>query len=191
MNKYLKYIKIKGILKSRGEYITDSAEYRPYDAVTILDSDGEEIHFHSLIMLKRMDDAIDYSKEITFYILRARRKDKMAGVLYAVDTGTKKIYYPDLALEALKSFALGTSLRIQNFGCLFPIAMLFLVVIGLTLHIWLDFDGTLSALIGGITGFIFMLYPMFTKGQRAGISEMQSILMKDGFDVGATVNSKY
>lgn len=191
MNKNLKYIKIKGTLKSRGEYITNPAEHRPYEAVTLVDSEGDEIHFHSLIFSKRMDDALDYSKELTFYILRAKKKDKMAGVLYAVDTGTKKIYYPDLAIEALKSFALGTSLRIQNFGCLFPIAMFFLVVIGLTLHIWLDLDGTLSALIGGITGFIFMLYPIFTKGQRAGISEMQSILTKDGFDVGSTGNSKY
>lgn len=194
MNKKLKYIKIKGRLKARGEYLTADAEYRPYEAVTLVDNEGDEIHFHSLIISKRMDDAIDYSKEITFYILRFKNKEKMVGVLYAADTGTAKIYYPELALDALKSFALGTSFRYQfagNVGCILFIIMFFLVVVGLILHHWLDFNGTLSMWIGGIAGALFIFYPLLTKHRRAGIEEMKSILANDGFDVDYLANSKY
>lgn len=194
MNKNLKYIKIKGTLKSRGEYITTPKEYRPYEAVTIVDSEGDEVHFQTLIISKRMDESLDYSKEITFYILRFKNKIKMAGVLYAVDTGTKKIYYPDLAKDLLIDFAMGTSLIMQlnrEIGCIVVIIMFFLIVIGLILNNWFELDGTMSVWIGGIAGFMFVFSPLFTKGRRAGISEMESLLTRDGFDLSSTTNSKY
>lgn len=194
MNKNLKHIKIKGTLKSRGEYLTADSEFRPYEAVTLVDSEGDEVHFHSLIISKRMDDSIDYSKEITFYILRLKNKENMAGVLYAVDTGIDKIYYPNLTLNILKKFALNTSFRMQfanEVGCALFIVMFLLVVIAAILYNWFEVNGTLSLWIGGISGGVILFYPLFTMTKRAGIDKMHSILRNDGFDIGLKVNTKY
>lgn len=194
MNKNLKHIKIKGTLKSRGEYLTADSEFRPYEAVTLVDSEGDEIHFHLLIISKRMDDAIDFSKEITFYIFRLKNKEHMTGVLYAVDTGAKKIYYPNLTLDLLKKFALKTSVRMQianDVGCALFIIMFLLVVFAAILYNWFEVNGTLSLWLGGISGGVLFFYPLFTMNKRAGIAEMHSVLKSDGFDIGLKVNTKY
>jgi len=51
----VEYICIEGRIASRGEYITESMEYRPYEAVTLIDNDGDEVHFSMLSISKRMD----------------------------------------------------------------------------------------------------------------------------------------
>lgn len=184
----LKYIKIKGTLKSRGEYITNPAEYRPYDAVTIVDNEGDEIYFHSLVISKRLDDTLDYSKEITFYILRFIQKNKMSGVLYAADTGVEKIYYPSLTIDLIKKFLVEAHRdKMGRVGCL---SIITIVVVSLVLYNWLELEGSSSLWIGLITGVIFALYKILTS-DREEISEMKSILTRDGFSVGSTVNSKY
>ena len=60
IKKNLKYVKIEGTLKSRGEYATSPAENRPYEAVTIVDKDGDEIQFHTLSISKRMDESLNF-----------------------------------------------------------------------------------------------------------------------------------
>jgi len=203
MKNSLKYIKIKGTLQSRGEYTTDPAEYRPYEAVTIVDDEGEEVHFYTLSMSKRMDDDLDFDQSMSFYILRHRVKDKMGGFLYAVECAGKKIFYPDTAIPYLKDFVLTSSGRypyIINSSA--PVAALIVSgVLTVALYVALgaafgltDKIMAIALVFGvlsfGLTGF-YMYSPVIFKTKRAGLSEMKKNLTDDGFDTTSGNNSKY
>ncbi len=194
MKKNMKYIKIEGVLKSKGEYITSPAEYRPYEAVTIVDSEGDEIHFHTLSISKRMDESLDFKQTMTFYILRYRVKEKMVGVLYAVECDGKKIFYPDTAIPALKSLGLQVRGRYQFITS--PQAAMGSIIFGgggiaTFLGAGLGFNPIIACVLG-FGGLIFYLYsPVFFKSKGAGISQMQSIMQTDGFDTSSSTNSKY
>ena len=194
MKKNLKYVKIEGKLKSRGEYATSPAEYRPYEAVTLVDNDGDEIHFHTLSISKRMDESLNFDNPMTFYILRYRHKDKMVGVLYAIESDGTKVYYPDTAIPALK--ALGLQVRNRYQVIVNPVgAMGILIVAGgalsLALGFGLGFDFATAAIIGfGGMGF-YMVYPLIFRSKGAGISKMLSILESAGFNTTSSTNAKY
>lgn len=194
MKKNLKYVKIEGTLKSRGEYLISPAEYRPYEAVTLVDNDGDEIHFHTLSISKRMDESLNFEHPMTFYILRYRHKEKMVGVLYAVESNGDKVYYPDTAIPALKALGLQVRNRYQyivNPGA----AMGALLVCGgglslaFSLVLGLSFVPAVILGFGGMGFFIFS--PLFFKEKGAGISEMLGILNSAGFNTTSNTNSKY
>lgn len=194
MKKSLKYIKIEGKLKSRGEYITSAAEYRPYEAVSIIDTDGDEVHFHTLSISKRMDEALDFNKPITFYILRCRVDEKLVGVLYAAESEGEKIYYPDTAIPALE--ALGLQVRTRSQFIANPSSALMIIAIcgGILTSILsygLRFDGVLAFFFGfgGIATYLYA--PMMFKSSGAGIMQMQEILKTEGFSVASSTNAKY
>ncbi len=194
MKKNLKYVSIEGALKSKGEYKTSPAEYRPYEAVTIVDKDGDEIHFHTLSISKRMDESLDFNTQMTFYILRYRLKEKMFGILYAIEVEGKKIFYPDTALPALKSFGLTVRNRYQ-FIVNPAAAMGALVLVGGALSLGFGIGLGLGLIPGAVLGFggmSFYLYsPMIFKDKGAGISEMEGILNSAGFNAASSNNSKY
>ena len=194
MKKNLKYVKIEGTLKSRGDYIISPSEYRPYGAVTIVDNDGDEIHFHTLSISKRMDEDLSFGKPMVFYILRYRQKEKLIGVLYAVENDGTKLYYPDTAIPALKSLGLQVTKRYQ---CMLdPTAMIAILIFGggiisLGFGVGLGFSFIPAALLGfgGVAGYLSL--PMIFQAEGAGISEMQDILDSSGFNTTASTNSKY
>ncbi len=194
MKKNMKYIKIEGVLKSRGEYCTSPAEYRPYEAVTIVDGEGDEIHFHTLSISKRMDESVDFNKSMTFYILRYRVKDKMIGVLYALEFEGKKIFYPDTAIPELKS--LGLQVRKRNQFITDPAFLMGIMILGggllaLALCLGLGFDYKVAMLLGfGCMG-LYLFSPFIFQAKGAGLSEMKKILVAEGFNVTSRTNSKY
>ena len=190
-----KHIKISGKLKSRGEYSMGSDEYRPYDAVTIVDDHGYEIHFTVLIIPKRLDEHIIYNKHTNFYILRIKDKLKMYGVLYAIKSEDKKIFYNDLAVSILKSFVNKQSLRCQLVTqspigftvCLFIGAGIMTFILHFIVGISTEISSALSFLAIGA----FLLFPFFTSSSRAKLSEMYGILEHDGFSITSGSVSKY
>ena len=163
MKRNLKHIKITGALKSRGEYATASSDYRPYEAVSIVDESGEEVHFHSLSISKRMDEEIALGKRQTFYILRVRAKDTMSGILYAVATDERKIFYKDVE-PVMRFFAAqwGTNLGAIGMGCRQAVP-----------------PGCSIALSSAVP---------FIGNRKAGIPEMRNLLLKDGFSLKSSNN---
>lgn len=194
MKKNLKYVKIEGTLKSRGDYIISPSEYRPYGAVTIVDNDGDEIHFHTLSISKRMDSDLNFGKKMSFYILRYRQKDKLIGVLYAVEANGTKLYYPDTAIPALKSLGLQVTKRYQ---CMLdPTALIAILIFGggiisLGFGVGLGFSFIPAAILGfgGVSGYLSL--PMIFQSYGAGIPQMTEILESSGFDTSTTTNTKY
>lgn len=194
MKKSFKYISIEGTLKSRGEYSTNSTEYRNYEAVTIVDKDGEEVHFHVLSISKRIDESIKYNTPMTFYILRQRAGDKMIGILYALESDNVKYYYPDTAIPILKSFAYQASFRSQIIAD--PYMRVGAIGLGgSALSAACYFASGIHPYAAMALGFgatiMYIAIPMFNKEKAAGISEMKEILQASGFDVNLKTNSKY
>lgn len=194
MKKNLKYVKIEGRLKSRGEYDSSIAEHRPYEAVTIIDNEGDEIHFHTLQISKRMDESLNFHNHMSFYILRYRRKEKMFGVLYAVECNGNKVYYPDTAIPILKSFALQSRNR-YHFIREPVTAIGFIISGGGALSLALGFGIGIDLVPAATFGFggmaLYMHYPLIFKSKCAGISKMVDILNSAGFNTNSNTNSKY
>ena len=195
MKKSLKYIKVEGKLKSRGEYLLSSAEYRPYESVTFVDHEGEELHFYSLSFSKRMDDNLDFSRDMTFYILRLRQKDKMVGVVYAVECDGDKMFFPDTAIPALQFLGLEASYRSHLALKVFPLSFILVLVCGgaLSLAIGYIFGFGTSSAVLGMGGAAFYMYSpvLLFKRKLAGISKAYEILASDGFNTASNVSAKY
>jgi hypothetical protein len=198
MKRGLKYIKIHGRVKSRGEYGMDHPEYRPYQSVTIVDSDGDETHFLALSFPKRLDDILEFGQIMDFYILRYRVKQKVMGIIYAVEIDGKKIFYRDAAIPALKSFALSVRFRcryiLSNPGWIFAV-FLGGGFFALPLWAWLgrnkvDYNGTISIAICMGLPTLYILSPIIFQRRGAAISKMLKSLKAEGFNT-KVVKTKY
>ena len=205
-----KYIKITGVMKSTGEYELEHALHRPYDAVTFLDSEGVEIHFHKLCVFKRLDDKFKVGQQATFYILRSWIGGMLVGDLYAVSVGDVKHFYPDTAIPQLKdhTFSLDRRGQMLQAGGLVGAPGLFAVIAGLA-------TGVVATMVVEAAGISYedvgqgwwALFLMFwippviwvfslDKDELAEIDEMKADLAADGFDLSgkgpvAAHSSKY
>lgn len=195
MKKSLKYIKVEGKLKSRGEHLVSATEYRPYASVTFVDHEGEELHFYSLSFSKRMDDNLDYSRDMTFYILRLRQKNKMVGVVFAAECDGDKMFFPDTAIPALQAMGLQASYRCHLALQEFQLSIFFVLVCGGVLSLGIEYMlgfGTTSAILG-MGGAAFYMYSpaLLFRRKLAGISKAYEILASDGFTTTSNVSAKY
>lgn len=202
MKKSLKYVKIQGTLKARGEFETAYEEYRPYESVTIVDNEGVEVHFTNLSFSKRMDEEVNFNDEMTFYILRINHKGKMWGVVYALDIKGKKIYYPDTALPALRQLPLRVSKRFQILIKVPVMAAIVILVGGGVLGFGLDKLISTMFYLGGdlwtvpwIAGYVIAILwtmsPLIFRNKHAGISKMENILQTEGFTASPAAAAKY
>lgn len=196
MKKKLKYIKVNGSIKSKGEYSKTSGVdlYRPYEAVTIVDQEGEELHFNSLIISKRLDDNIKINQPATFYILRYRDGETLHGVVYALDLEGKKLFFPETAIKTLCEMGLQCSIRFTSGSNPFFTGFI-LVAIGLPVMAGLikffSVGFYTSGFIGLASALMFLTWPMINSKKRAGIPEMYKILQADGFDTAGNTSSNY
>ena len=201
MNKNTKYIKITGIMKTAGEYVATNPNWRPYENVTFVDTDGLEIHFEKLGMIPRLDDNIGLGKTCTFYIIRQRTpQGKLYGELYAVETELGKFFYPELTNVRVQDFAFATTKRggYVNAGGV--------VVLALVMAFFAGWAGAVISDASNIsmgTAFLatflpplaYTIAPIFNKAKIADIKGMLANLKAEGFDIhnNATVEvaSKY
>ncbi len=181
----MKHINIKGVLKSRGEYRTKSPLYRPYEAVTFIDAEDNEVHFNNLIISKRMDDALNLNETMTFYILRIRFNNQMNGVMYAVDTGSQKLFYSDTAVKAVRDFGMHSTMRHQFIKS--PQVFVFMMAVG-GAALWAGLTFAIKGIDPNISGFLgfgivalYMVSPMMFKDGRVGMGQMNAILRENGF----------
>jgi len=183
MQKGYRHIKITGILKSRGEYLTASLDSRPYEAVTFTDEEGEEIHFYTLVIPKRLDENIKLDQTTTFYVFRFRNGPAMVGVLYAIESDGEKFYYEESAIPLVESLALERSWRNKLMSS--PSATTYLVIVGVGLNAWLHFvlgvGGFLSFVISFGSLGSWLSWPVLFTSKRAGLPQMKETLSKDGF----------
>lgn len=195
MNSKLKYICIEGRITSRGEYITESMEYRPYEAVTIIDNDGDEVHFSMLSISKRMDDLITLGEKCRMYILRFKHKNKLYGVLFAAEVSDRKHFYPETAIPALKALALKSRRRypfISDSSAAGGSVLFLGGILGTAFSFGLDIKWIPSFITGLLVVGIWMYMPMILSSKNAGIKEMRQLLKADGFDLSTkTSSSKY
>lgn len=192
MKKTMKHITINGVLKSKGEYF-ENAAFRTYEPVTLVDQDGDEVHFYSLAISKRLDDRISYNTPMRFYVFRDRRRGKLFGYIYAVEIGEEKIFYPDIEIPGLKGFAHQGFERSQVTTN--PLGI-FAVFFGGILLSWvvrhpLGIDFILTAILV-IPSLAFYIYkPAFSKAKLAGIKEMEKTLSSAGFNINSKSAAKY
>lgn len=74
MRDWLKLIKIEGYLQNLSKYVEDAFRgVRVYKGITIVDKDGVEVFFDSLIIPVRNDEAIKNGETMTFYISRLKK----------------------------------------------------------------------------------------------------------------------
>lgn len=192
MKKSLKYIKIKGVMTSRGEYRTASDAYRPYEAVTIIDEDGSSVHFYSLLISKRMDEDIILNEPCTFYILRYRSGDTMSGAVFAIDSKGKKIYYPDTSISAVKALATQASTRKMLLTSGLGSIGIFLTVATLGAAFIIPINLYYITFLFSIIGIgVFLCHPVLFPSKYIDLPQLKSILIEDGFDVEGSTNSKY
>ncbi|MEL0616474.1 hypothetical protein V6243_06480 [Cobetia marina] len=191
MKKDMKYIKIKGVMTSRGEYNTAPDEHRPYEAVTVVDEDGVRVHFHTLFISKRMDEDVSLGEPYTFYIFRYRFRSKMYGALFAIEKKGKKIYYPDTSVSVVKAIAASTSIR-NYLTSLHGSFLLLLAFIPLGIAFAFPVNAYyllfLATVLGGC---FFMFYPRIFPSKYIDLPQMKKVLEEDGFEVGDSGDSKY
>ena len=187
--KNFKHIKLHGEMISAGEYDTADVDIRPYEAVTLKDMHGEELHFRLLLVPKRLDDAYMLKEEVTFYLLRHKnKKGQLIGALYAIEKGNDKLYFPDHAWKAIKTVAQAGSRR----GILLAIPVLFALVAPLGAFIafmimFLLFSplGSFISTTGGLAAAAFwvyaLLFPIIKTRKYVNFEEMESIIHANGF----------
>ena len=189
MGKNLKYIKINGVMTACGTYDAVDVDIRPYEAVTIKDDSGEEVHFRMLMIPARLDDKFNINQATTFYILRHKdKKGQYVGALYAINVENEKIFYALDAWKAIKTIARMTSTR----GVLTsnPMVLAFLGVAG-GLFFYLIIYLILGQIFGNYAVFpgfaaaafwiYFLLFPTFKSKLYAGESIMLETMRADGF----------
>ena len=190
-----KYIKITGVMKSTGDYELEHDLHRPYDAITFLDSEGVEIHFHKFLVAKRLDDTFQVGQQATFYILRSWIGGMLVGDLYAVEVGDEKHFYPDTAIPQLKDHTFSLDRRGQIAGGLVGAPGLFAVIAGLAMGV----VATMVVEAAGIgyeapwwgrsTLFLMFCIPLviwvfsIDKEELAEINEVKADLEANGFNL--------
>ncbi|HAG73779.1 MAG TPA: hypothetical protein DCL66_16385 [Gammaproteobacteria bacterium] len=193
-----KYIKITGVMQKTGEYELEHDLFRPYDAVTFIDSEGLEIHFHKLCVYKRLDDKFKVGQQATFYILRSWIGGMLVGDLYAVEINGEKFFNPDTAIPQLEEHVFNLSSRAQVpviIAGLFALLAFFATCI---IEVFI-FPDTEINFLGWF--FMFWVWPLMwtfsvDKEGIAKIKEMKADLAADGFDISgkepvAAHSSKY
>lgn len=193
MKKTMKHVTIDGVLKSRGEYF-ENAAFRTYEPVSLVDKDGDEVHFYSLAISKRLDDRIAYNTPMRFYVFRDRRKGKLFGYIYAVEIGDEKIFYPDIEIPGLKGFAY-QGLERSQFINNPPVGFMAVLMAGVPLSLLLKYfigSGFLETAIIIIPVLTFYMFkPAFSKAKFAGIKEMKQTLSSAGFNIDSKSAAKY
>lgn len=189
MGKNLKYIKISGVMTACGTYDTVDVDIRPYEAVTIKDDAGEEIHFRMLMIPARLDDKFNVGQATTFYILRHKdKKGQYAGALYAINVNNEKIFYALDAWKAIKTIARITSIR--GFLTSNPLVLAFLGLAGGFFFFWTTFlilenffglSAVFLAIAAVAWWLYFLLFPLFMSKKYAGESIMLETMRADGF----------
>ncbi|MFH2093602.1 MAG: hypothetical protein ABIJ31_14685 [Pseudomonadota bacterium] len=186
MKNCLKYIKINGKLKSRGDFGHNSSGFRNYNSVTIVEKNGAQVCFQSLGVSEQLDAHMDLDQEMTFYILQAQDNLTITGIVYAIVLKKKKLFYPDTTIPALQAFAAVLQKRypiVTNpmlfVGTCFTVGML--VSIALSKAFGLDIILTMLV-ASGVTG-VYILGPVINKSKNAGLDQMINILTSDGFDL--------
>ena len=190
MSKKLKYIKIHGKITAMGTYDTIDVDIRPYEAVTVKDDAGDEIHFRMLMVPTRIDDKLKIDDEATFYILRHKnKKGQYAGALYAIDINGEKLFYPIDGWKAAKGLAQGLSMRYQlsrnpmvllggaGFAAVFfgfIVALIFFALIG-------EKSAVLFGSIAGFTWIYFFMFPLVKSKRFAGQDIMLETMRVGGF----------
>lgn len=190
MNGRLKYIAIKGTLISKGEQRMQSTIYRPYESVSIVDTDGDEVHFRLLTLPKRLDDKVDMSKTMTFYILRYWHKENFSGVCYAIEADGEKYYYPNEAIPMLKRLGLESGARGKMLSMMPGSAITVIGFLGGALTVGLALGTSLDLATSSAVGFgsavLYILMPLFFRSKAAGLSEMKAGLKAAGFDLSGS-----
>jgi len=202
MKRGLKYIKVSGQLVSRGEYETSIIDVRPYEAVTLIDEGGEELHFSLLHIPKRLDEHLDQGEKAIFYLLRHRSRENYVGALYAIEVGGKKIFYREIAIGLAKMLARSLSFRIQVMKnppaffayCFFGV----LAGSGIFLFTWYIVDLVLGRFLGGLAGCaaaaawaVLLTYPLVRGNKYAGIAQLEQTMALEGFHSMAQPIGKY
>lgn len=147
-----------------------------------------------------MDEILTYSKLMTFYILRFRRKEKLFGVLYAIENEGEKVFFKDTAIPALEQF--GSMLYGRRQLLADPSTGSFMLVGGALLFGFIpavilnasgfsDEAALISAIISGGSYIYYALYPSLRKGKVSGLAEMKLKLKKNGFDLDSVSKLKY
>jgi hypothetical protein len=197
--KELKYIKVSGAIVARGEYDASAVNSRPYTAVTIVDEQGEQLHFQALIIPKRLDDQITLNKPMHFIILRFRGKKGMVGCLLALETDGRKLLYLDEAADLIKSFTreLSTSYQVMKINTM---AFAIFAVVGgyLCVGAAMLAGAVLGKFIGSVLAFAGvglwgakLLYPFVQWKAYAGLPEFEALLAAEGYRAQAPVSDKY
>lgn len=100
----IKDIIVNGIIKSLGEYDTSLMEVRVHEGVSILDEEGDTLHFSMLLIPKSLSDKINLGEKMTLNIIRIKSKKRLVGSVYAVKTeGDIGYIDSELSLQATKS----------------------------------------------------------------------------------------
>lgn len=111
MKASLKYIEVRGKMIACGEYDMANVWVRPYEGVTLKDTDGEELRFKILMIPKSLDDHIVINEECTFFILRNESSGQLVGALYAVEASGQKFFYEEDAARVVRHLGMGVSIR--------------------------------------------------------------------------------
>lgn len=111
MKNSLKYIELRGMMISCGEYETHSVWLRPYESVTLRGVDGHELHFKILTIPKRLDEEIQLNEECTFYILRNEAGGRYVGAVYALEVGGRKLFFREDAERSVRDLGMGVTIR--------------------------------------------------------------------------------
>ncbi len=187
-----KNITVTGIIQSLGEYDMRPIELRMHEGVSILDEDGETLHFSLLIIPKSLSDKIKVGKKFTLNIIRVKQKAKLAGSVYAVkEEGEIGYIDSDLSLKAVNTIIRSSYKRFAGGR---PDAILmfvgFLFVLG-----WIGIGITFkNAVFGGVTSGLltlsYYIWPL-TIPALAKMNELVLQPLSKGYQDVRSTNEKY
>lgn len=182
-NKY-KDILIEGKVSRLGEYSTAPILDRNRAGVSIVDNDGETLHFAGLEMPKTLDDKIRPGEQVSMKILRFRFNDHNLGFLYAVKPEKEGKWFTDTNLKT----KLGEFLfyGYKRFRVLRLAGCIMFGIFGAPV-LWLAFwaamgfsNGGWAALAGTVISISLFWWPVMFAGKTARVSEHLEGLIDEG-----------
>jgi len=188
----IKNITVNGVIESLGEYNADLIELRAHEGVSILDEDGDTLHFSMLLIPKSLSDKINLSKKMTLNIIRIKSKKRLIGSVYAVKAEDEIGYIDsELSLQATKSLIRANYKRSMgsNPGMILMSATFLFFFGWFGLGMYFN-NATSGAVVAGGMIMAFYLWPLIVPS-LANIKEHLLMPLSQGYkDVRATA-SKY
>ncbi|MFT6905189.1 MAG: hypothetical protein ACJAS1_001843 [Oleiphilaceae bacterium] len=192
LKKNIKDITVNGVIKNLGEYDANLMELRAHEGVSIIDEDGDTLHFSMLLIPKSLSDKIKLGKSTTLNIIRIKSKSKLIGSVYAVKTEDDIGYIDsELSLQATKTLIRANYKRYLggNPGAILTAATFLFLLGWIGLGVYFN-NATSGGVAAAMITLSFYLWPMIVPA-LANISERLLEPISDGYkDVRATA-SKY